>query len=472
MNPLVERLYRAMPPFAQSAAATARGYVLRHWRYGPESERLVEEALERETWGRERWRAWVEQRLARVLHRAATRVPYYRAHWEERRRRGDRSSWEDLAHWPVLSKETLRRHNAEFLADDCEPRRMYVDRTSGTTGTPLVNYVSRANVTGWYALMEARLRRWHGVSRRDRWAMLSGQVVVPIQRTSPPFWVRNAGLNQLYLSCYHLSARTAELYAAELVRWAPTHMIVYPSSMSVLAAAVLDAGLLMPDLRVVLTNAEGLSREQRDLIEAACRCKARETYGMCEMVAAGSECGHDRLHLWPEAGFWEVLADDADAAVEPGEGGRLVATSLLNADMPFIRYDVGDRVRLLPGESCGCGRTLPVIGAIEGRVSDLIRTPDGRRIFSPPIYAGLPVRAGQIVQTSEDRLVVRVVEAPGFGDDATAALVRRLQDRTGAGMTIEVEAVAEIPIGRNGKRRTVVSMIDGAARNPPPAAAP
>jgi len=31
-------------------AASAGGYYLRWWRYGPETERLVEEALERESW--------------------------------------------------------------------------------------------------------------------------------------------------------------------------------------------------------------------------------------------------------------------------------------------------------------------------------------------------------------------------------------------------------------------------------------
>ena len=80
-----------------------RGLYLSSWRYGPESERLVEEALEREGWSPARWRSWQEERLAYVLHRAITQVPYYRAQWAERRRHGDGSSSELLENWPILT---------------------------------------------------------------------------------------------------------------------------------------------------------------------------------------------------------------------------------------------------------------------------------------------------------------------------------------------------------------------------------
>src|SRR5262249_31378812 len=162
---------------------------LRSWRYSPETERLVEEALEREYWGPKRWKAYQEERLTYVLHRAATRVPYYREQWAARRRRGDQASCEYLENWPVLAKESLRQNPTAFVADDCDVRNMYCDHTSGTTGTPLELWLSRETVRSWYALSEARLRRWNGVSYRDKWAILGGQPVVPAGVRRPPFWV-------------------------------------------------------------------------------------------------------------------------------------------------------------------------------------------------------------------------------------------------------------------------------------------
>ena len=175
MNRAVQQLYYLLPARLRSVAASLRGYYLRRWRYGPDTEGLVEEALQREHWTAEQWRCWQADRLAHILHRAATHVPYYRSHWEARRRRGDRASWEQLENWPVLEKEPLRQNPRSFLADDCNPQKMFLERTSGTTGTPLSVWQSREMLRAWYALYEARSHRWYGVSRRDRWAILGGQ---------------------------------------------------------------------------------------------------------------------------------------------------------------------------------------------------------------------------------------------------------------------------------------------------------
>src|SRR5919108_1156824 len=114
MRDTVLRLYHRLPAPTRSVAASLRGLYLRSWRYGPETERLVAEALEREQWSPERWKIWQEERLAYVLHRAATQVTYYREQWAARRRRGDRASWEYLENWPILEKEVVRETPRAF----------------------------------------------------------------------------------------------------------------------------------------------------------------------------------------------------------------------------------------------------------------------------------------------------------------------------------------------------------------------
>ena len=94
MTDLLLGLYHRLPVAARSVAATLRGYYLRRWRYGADSERLVAQALEREHWSAEQWAAWRESHLAAVLERAATQVPYYRDAWQARRRGGSLSGGE------------------------------------------------------------------------------------------------------------------------------------------------------------------------------------------------------------------------------------------------------------------------------------------------------------------------------------------------------------------------------------------
>jgi phenylacetate-CoA ligase len=452
------RLYHAAPHPLRQAAASLRGLYLRRWRYGPETDRLADEAVEREAWSEERWDAWRQETLARLLHRAATKVPYYREHWSARQRAGDSSSFERLESWPVLPKRAVRENPRAFLAEDADPREMFRESTSGTTGSPLTLWWSRETVRRWYALFEARVRGWNGVSRRDRWAMLGGQLVCPVARRRPPFWVENLPLGQLYLSSYHLSPSYAHDYASALRRFRPTYLFGYASSLHALAEMVRESGLPAPPLKVAISNAEPLWPHQRAAIGEVFGCPVRDTYGMAEIALAGSECAHGRMHAWPEVGLLETLSDTEDAPAPSGTAGRFVATGLLNPDMPLIRYDTGDRGTALAGGGCSCGRSLPVFGEIEGRSDDVLVTPDGRRVgrLDPVFKEAAAVREAQIVQESPRLIRVRVVPAERFQAADAARITQALRQRIGEEIEIVVETVPEISRGSAGKFRAVV----------------
>lgn len=221
--PRLLSIYHRLPHPFKNIAASIRGYQLRWWRYGPETESLVEEALERESWSLEHWKTWQEEQLAFVLHHARTKVPYYREYWDSQQLNGEHRSWEYVENWPTLTKEVLRKTPHTFLADGANPRNMFSEHTSGTSGTPLTLWLSREVVQAWYALFEARWRRWYGVSMHDRWGIFGGQLVVSYRQSSAPFWVWNQALNQLYLSSYHLSTPNIKAYLVAI----RSHRLVY-----------------------------------------------------------------------------------------------------------------------------------------------------------------------------------------------------------------------------------------------------
>lgn len=449
MSDRLLQLYHRLPVAARSAAASLRGYYLRAARYSRETESLIATAFERESWSREQWQAWQTVRLATVLERAATRVPYYRGLWAGR----PSPSWTRLADWPILEKEVLRERAREFVADDCDADRMYREHTSGTSGNALDLWLTRPTLRAWYALNEARWRRWYGVAPGDHWALLGGRLITPVAERRPPFWVWNRALKQLYLSAFHLAPDLIPHYLDALIEHRVTSLLGYASALYALAQGALALKRPLP-MQVAITNAEPLYDYQRQVIAQAFQCPVRETYGMAEYVTAAGECEAGGMHLWPEVGWVEIV--EGEQPVVAGTTGDLVCTGLLNMDMPLIRYRLGDRAALLPEDAppCTCGRTLPRLARIEGRIDDVLYTVDGRRLaqLNAIFKTQLPVREAQLVQERLDRVRVRYVPTPEFNHAAAQEIVRRLQARMGA-VEVVFEELAEIPRTANGKFR-------------------
>ncbi|MEM8961605.1 MAG: glycosyltransferase [Acidobacteriota bacterium] len=471
MNEALLRLYHGLPAPLRGFAASVHGARLRRRRYGADTESLVAAARERESWSADRWRSYSEARLATALDHAARRVPYYRAAWQERRRRGDRSSWQVLAHWPVLRKAEVRAHAEALVADDAGPR--FPEHTSGTTGTPLQVWWDHEAIRQWYALFEARIRGWHGLSRHDRWAMLGGQLVVPPERRRPPYWVWNAPMRQLYMSSYHLAPSTIEACVGALARHQVRYLLGYASSLTSLATLAIEAGIETPRLECAISNGEPLYDDQRAVIQQAFGGPVIDTFGMAELVCAASECRYGTLHLWPEVGWPEILDAD-DQPCPTGTSGRLIATGLLNRAMPLIRYDTENRAVLATDSSCECGRELPALARVEGRNDDLVVTPDGRRIgrLDPVFKTDLPILEAQIVQDAVDHVRIRAVPARDFTVRDGERLQARARARLGPSMRVSLDITPQIPRGRGGKFRAVVRRPDALttadSHRPPP----
>jgi phenylacetate-CoA ligase len=140
---------------------------------------------------------------------------------------------------------------------------------------------------------------------------------------------------------------------------------------------------------------------------------------------------------------------------------NIVATGLLNADMPLIRYEVGDRGQQENSSQCQCGRVLPVLDKVEGRANDLIVTKDGRKIFwLNPIFYGMPIIEAQIVQKSVEQILIQIVPTSTYTDADGNMIVTRLLERVGE-MNIELELVKQIPRSANGKLRAIISHVRG-----------
>lgn len=450
-----------LPRPAKIAGFMVAGAARERMRYGRSLDRLVSEATARESWSRADLTSWQSIKLEQSLAGAHMSVPAYRRYWDEQARAGQQFEPSDLSQWPVLRRETVRADSGAFIADAGPRLTRFTDQTSGSTGSPLHVTSSFAVQREWYALVEARMRRWNGVSRTDRWAIFGGRLVAPVSQDEPPYWIWNPAMRQLYCSAYHISPRSAASYLDALRKHRITYLVGYPSALAALAECSLEQDLHAPAMRTVIANAEPLHDTQRAVIERCFDSPVRNTYGMAEIVAAASECRSGTMHLWPEVGVVEVLDMDSDTPAVPGVPGRLVLTGLINPVMPLIRYDIGDvGFWIEKADPCGCGRSLPPAPQIEGRLDDAVVTASGRRVgrLDKIITPDLPVREAQIVQESLEHFVIRIVPSSGWTPKHATILANSLRSRIGEAQ-VEIILVDAIERSKNGKFRTVVSAV-------------
>ncbi|MCC7291035.1 MAG: phenylacetate--CoA ligase family protein [Phycisphaerales bacterium] len=452
-------------PGLGDAAATFSAWRLTRRRYGAMYRRLVPLVAQRGGWSPERLEQHVRAALTDMVGHAAAHVPHYR---ELFRREGIDPACvrapADLARLPLLTKPDMQARPEAFLDERIPLRRFSRLGTSGTTGAPLQLYRTDEAAQTSFAYFEARCRRPAGMEfGRLPFIMMGGQLVAPATRTRPPFWVYNHAWKQLYLSSYHLSDRNLPHYVRELRR-RPYHAILgYPSSLHALARFMIDAGETPLGLRCAITSSETLFDHQRTEIERAFGCCVFDQYGAGELCVFAAECGHGAMHVSCDYGLVEVL-DDAGRLAPRGEVGELVCTSLINFGQVFIRYRIGDR-GALTDRRCPCGSALPIIERLEGRVDEVLMTPDGRRIGRlDPVFKGVAhVRECQIVQEAPDSFRVRVVPGAGYHDEDGAEIRRNLADRVGAAR-ITVERVERIARTASGKFPAVVNHVARAPR--------
>lgn len=455
-----DAVYGRLPLWCQHASVTAYGAYWRWLRFGPGYRDYLRGFQTRERFSHEAWDRWQRRRLIALLDSCAD-VPYYTERWGRAERKGaSRGRLEEL---PLLDKEELRADPWAFVRLTNRPRRPLVFHTSGTTGTPIATIWSAQEMRRQQALREVRSAGWAGTSFTRPRATFSGRIVVPDPESDGPYHRFNYFERQVYFSPFHLREETAPQYVEALHRHGIEWLTGYAVSYYLLAQFILELELDPPPLRAVITTSEKVTPGMREVMTAAYRCPVFEEYSTVENALFVSECPESSLHVSPDAGIVEILRPDGSPC-EPGEPGEVVATCFLRNLQPLVRYRLGDEA-VWETDPCPCGRRMPVIREVLGRVEDVVIGPDGRRMVRfHGIFVDQPhIREGQIIQERRDRLRVRVVPATGFSKDDEQEIVARVRQRLGPRVDVLVEVVDVIPRTVAGKLQPVVSLLDETA---------
>ena len=413
----------------------------------------------------ERVQDQVKLNLRRLLAHAIARCPHYRSRAAELGIRAeDIRGPSDLSQWPILDKRHIQEHGPELVAEGWHEDDLVPDFTGGSTGAPLRFFLHSDRVAS-RAAGAWRHDGWAGWRPGDRKGLLWGAPRDFLPQDNWRARVRSALLDRtLQLDATCLTQESMERYWRRLLRFRPPVLQAYAQSMVVFAGFLRERDLEPPRLRGIITSAEVLTPDGRQLIESVFGCRVYDRYGSREVGLIASQCSEGEwMHVNAESVLVEFVQGNRPAS--PGELGEVLVTDLRNYAMPLIRYRIGDLGSPMAG-ACACGRGLPLMRMVAGRVTDSIVRPDGGLVsgisLATYMITGRPgIGQVQLHQYDTQSLVVRVVPGPGFSSADTDCLRERAQSYLGHAITIRFDTVASIPKEASGKYRFSISEVSG-----------
>ena len=396
--------------------------------------------------------------LTLLLAHAAATVPFYRdrlrAAGLDLQQPPTPELWRTI---PVLERREVQQAGVALHSNDL-PRahgKSFTVTTSGSTGRPVT--VVRTAIDGLY--WDTHTLRGHLWHRRD----LSGKLaVIRAQGDDTARWPKGAAMGRWgnVTGAVFETGPAVVLNAAEpidrqlewLARQNPDYLIVLPTHLGELVRLAGRQGVKLPRLKGIETLGGMLAPETRRACREVWGVPVADTYSAQELGYMALQCpDHEHFHVTAESALVEIL-DERGEPCPPGASGRVVVTPLHNFAMPLIRYAIGDYAEV--GPPCACGRGLPVLARILGRVRNLLTLPTGERMgamFVNDVFKDAPVAQFQVVQHALDHLEMRIVPTQPFTPDDERRISDSVIGRLGHPFRITFSYLDEIPRGPGGK---------------------
>jgi len=415
-----------------------------------------------------------EKKLRRLITHAYHHVAYYREKLDALGLQpSDVRSLDDLRRLPLLGKHDVRENlHFDLLSDNHEKRKILRIKTSGSTGEPFVCYADQHQLEIRWAATQ-RSMEWTGYRFGDRcarlWHQTLGMSFAQRWRERIDAWFNR----RLFIPAFTMSDENIARFVAKLRAWRPVLLDGYAESFNFLAHYIENHGLESFRPRAVISSAQVLPEQSRAVIEKTLGCGVFDKYGSREFSGIAWECEqHEGHHVVAESYVVEILKDGVPA--KPGEWGEVVITDLNNFCAPLIRYRVGDlAVAMDASAACACGRGLPRIGRIEGRVQAIIVGSNGSYVpgtFFAHLFKDYDhvIRQYQVVQEQLGSIRLRVIKALRFDEATFQEVLGLLRSYLGADTKIDVEFVDQIEMVHTGKHQGSISRLPLDLQKPGP----
>lgn len=429
------------------------GPKLAYWRELEKTQYLPEVTLREKQW----------ERLSSLMHFVYSNNSFYRRRFDDCHLKPDEiRSPEDFKRLPVLTKKEIRENFGAMISSGSDTKKLLKFKTGGSTGKALELYISE-DCSERRNACARRHDRWTGWEVGEPVGAVWGNPELPVDMKGR---LRNWLLApHIYLDTMNVTDRSVTDFAIAWKKAKPTLLFGHAHSLYLLSRYVQRLQITEIAPRAVISTSMTLLPHERQAIEKTFGLKVFDRYGCEEVSLIGSECErHEGLHLNIEHLYIEFLSGEGEE-VKPGQEGRIVVTDLMNKSMPFIRYEVED-MGVPADQKCSCGRGLPLMKGVSGRLADFLVKMDGTRVAGISLIentlTNIPgIEQMQIIQDSPERITINLVTLPVFNRSNRTELEGYFQSLLGREARITMQYMKQIPPEKSGKYCFLICNIPG-----------
>ncbi len=425
---------------------------LRYWKELERTQYLHEEALRKRQW----------ERFHSIIRYAYENNSFYKNRLDEVGvHPEDINAPEDIKKIPILTKEEIRRNTLKMISNGFSTDNLLKFKTGGSTGKPLDIYITE-ECSEMRNACARRHDRWAGWEMGDPIGAVWGN---PILLKDIKSKLKNWLLTPtIYLDTMSVTEESVKKFDKECHKAKPTLLFGHSHSLFILSQYVQHLSIKFIHPKGIISSCMMLLPHERKTIEDIFGVRVFDRYGCEEVSLIASECErHEGMHLNIEHLFVEFLKDDGSYAA-PGEPGNIIVTDLMNRAMPFIRYQIED-VGVPTDRKCSCGRGLPLMEKVSGRVADFLIKKDGTKVSGVSLIENTltkiqGIEQMQIIQESLEIICIKLVSGGKFNEERKITLLRYFQDLFGPGTDIRIESVAVIKPEKSGKYRFSICKVE------------
>jgi phenylacetate-CoA ligase len=328
--------------------------------FQPEFEQMEQSALQ----------ALQLERLKATLTKIEKTNPFY---FEKLHRltAADVGSLADICKFPLMTKDDLRDGYPYKYSCAEKSSFLRMHMSSGTTGTPIINPMTRNDLRQWGSVM-ARCYAAAGLTPGD------------IIQITPSFGLFNGGFG------FHYGAEALGSMVIPIGAGRTLLQLKFLKDFNVTAIAAIASyplrlievaekeGFNFRDtgLKIGIFGSEVWSDEIRRRIENRMGIETFDIIGMTETggVGLGIDCqAHNGIHVWEDDYLVEIIDPETGSPLPDGKEGEMIVTTLNREGLPLIRYRTRDITSIISREKCACGRTSLRINRLKGRNDDMLK---------------------------------------------------------------------------------------------------